>query len=153
MNPASSSLSEAGRAVRCRGLSLVEVMIALFVLAVGILPIFYVFSQGNLGAMMTRDEIMAHSYAAEIIDFGHAVGFDGMTHAEYPDKEVKSIPGGAEVDSRFRRYLNVVERSPEQGLTDWPIEYRILQARVTWNSSGIEKSFALTSLLFRGRTK
>ena len=72
-------------------------MIAVFVLAIGIIPAFYVFSRGTAGTILTRDEILAHSYASELIDYAQALGFDKLDPDEFKPKEVPSIPGGAEI--------------------------------------------------------
>jgi hypothetical protein len=126
-------------------------MVAMVVLMIGIIPALQVFSRGNAGTVMTRDEILAQTYAAELIDYGHAMGFEAMSRATHTDREMPQIPGGQVIDSRFRRTINVVERIPTGGIANWPVEYRILQVRVTWVSSGVTQSHALTSLLFRGR--
>ncbi len=142
-----------GRPPRPAGISLVEVLIALFVLVIGILPAFHVLSQGTMGTTMTRDEILAHAYATEAIDWGYAKGFDAMTAAAFTERDLPAVDGGTPIDPRFRRVLTVVERTPDRGIADWPLEYRILQARVTWTTAGIDQVFVQTGLLFRGRPR
>lgn len=133
------------------GMSFVEVMIAVFVLAAGLLPAFYVFSKGNLGTMMTRDEILAQTYASELVDYGLALGYDRFPPEEFQHREMSEIPGGAPIEIRFHRFLTVVDRVLAPGNADWPLGYRILQVEVAWNSAGVEQKFALTGLLFGGR--
>lgn len=133
-------------------MSLIEVVIAVFVLAVGIIPVVNVFSQGYVGTILTRDEILAHSYASELIDYAQALGFDQLKPSEYNPKEMPSIPGGVDIDTtKFRRFLTVTGDFLPPGNADWPIDYKVLKAEIKWKSSGIEQYFVLTSLLFKGR--
>lgn len=145
--------AEASPCSRRRGLSYIEVIIAVFVLAVGLLPAFSVFSRGNQGTMMTRDEILAQTYCSELIDYAQALGFDDLSPEAFDHREMDTIPGGSLIDGRFHRFLTVVDKVLAPGNADWPVGYRILQVEVTWTSSGVEQKFALTGLVFKGRTE
>ncbi|NLI76085.1 MAG: hypothetical protein GX442_06540 [Candidatus Riflebacteria bacterium] len=133
------------------GLSLLEVIIGVAVLSCGLLPVFYLFSRGNMGTMMTRDEILAHAWAAELVDFAQAQGFDRLDPAANQRREVPVVAGGTPVDPRFRRFLTVTGQVLPPGNADWPIDYRIILAEVTWTTGGVAQQFALTGLVFAGR--
>lgn len=53
---------------RCRGFSYIEVMIALAVLTLGIIPVLSIFTSTSKGTAATIEELTATNYANEIID-------------------------------------------------------------------------------------
>lgn len=131
------------------GISFLEVVIAVCVLFVGIIPAFHVFFRGNFGTIMMRDEIMAQMYASELIDHLLAAGYEEATVGEAV--EVPVIPGGKPLEARFSRRLSVKEKIPAGGCSDWPLQYKIIAVEIHWETSGNPQNFALTALLFRGR--
>lgn len=134
---------------RKAGLTFIEIMIAVCVLAIGIIPAFHVFFRGNAGTIMMRDEILANTYAAELIDSLHARGFDAVGVEQH--KEVPTLSESLPIESRFHRYLTVIHKVPSGGCADWPITYKIIQVDINWEASGRQHSFVLTSLLFKGQ--
>lgn len=124
-----------------------EVMIAVLVVTIGILPIFIVFTKGSEGTTMTRDEIVAHLLACELIDLGTAKSYDGLQIGDHSSESL----GGSNADSKFQRNLKVDEIIPSGGWRNWPLSYKVLTARVQWESSGVPRTFVLTSLIYRGK--
>lgn len=133
------------------GLTLLEVLITIFVLAVGIIPAFQVFSRGSVGTLVNRDELLAHQYANELIDFALATGFDHLDPELLKRQPMRQVEGGSPIDQRFKRFFTVQLKIPAQGIADWPIAYKILTAEIEWDSGGVSKYFVLTSLVFQGR--
>lgn len=134
------------------GLSFVEIVVALFVLVVALVPVFRVFSQGTMGTMMTHDEVLAHQYAGEMLAWAQARGFDGLDVDEFRHPKVMpEVEGSSPIDSRFRRTFSVLLKQPVGGLSDWPMEYKILKTEIHWESSGVDQAFVLTGLVFKGR--
>ena len=134
------------------GLSYLEVVVALFVLMMALIPVFQVFTQGTAGTMLTRDELMAQQYAGEMMAWAHARGFDGLAIEDWREpKEVRAIEESAPIDARFQRWFSVRLKQPLGGLSDWPMEYKITHVEIRWESSGKPQSLVQTGLLFRGR--
>lgn len=135
------------------GFSFIEVMIAICVLGIGLIPVFVVFSRGSQGTIMTRDETHAHLLASEMLDCAIAMGYDhpaleaaGGT-VEIPEASLPYVGPGS---PRFSRALTVQEIFPTGGIGDWPMAYKVLIAKVQWETSGVKSSFNLTSLLYKG---
>ena len=135
---------------RALGVSFVEVVVAAFVLAMGIIPTFYVFSRGNAGTVLNREEITARQYAGELLDYLSTRDYDQVepTSESVPFAQ---IPGGEAIGPRFRRSLTVKRLVPDRGIADWPVEYKIVTAEVEWESNAQPQVFVQTSLLFKGR--
>ena len=133
-----------------RAFSFVEVMVATFVLAMGILPTFYVFSRGNVGTILNQEEITARQYAGELLDYLHARDYQQV--AETSERTLfPLVPGSSELDHRFRRYLTVKKLVPARGIADWPMEYKVLTVEVEWQSGSLDRIMVQTGLLFQGR--
>jgi hypothetical protein len=136
---------------RDAGFSFVELMIAVFVLAMGIIPAFFVFFRGNVGTVLNRDEITARQYAGEVLDYFRARDYDQVTvttdRIEFP-----LVPGGAAIDGKFKRFLAVKRLVPNRGIADWPVEYKIVTVEVEWSADSVPQVFVQTNLLFKGRS-
>jgi type II secretory pathway pseudopilin PulG len=147
-----ASASKHYRIRRC-GFSFLEVLAAIIVLGLGIIPVFMVFSRGSQGTIMTRDETQAHQLASEMLDTAIAMGYDHPAFLanggtiEVPATALANIGGG---HPRFTRSLNVREVLPGGGIGDWPMSYKVLIATVKWEHSGVKQFFNLTTLLFKG---
>lgn len=61
-----------------RGFSYIEVMIALTVLMLGLIPIFSIFTSTSKGTAATIEELTANNYANEIIDNLSAFKYDEL---------------------------------------------------------------------------
>lgn len=143
---------------RTRAFSLTEVLMALLLVACAIIPIFMMFSRGNEGVVRTRDEILAHTYATELLDYAQTLGYDRINSLpgfKFTDRfrlDELPIGGGAlsKVEPNFARYLTVTHWEPQGSLRNWPMSYRFLTATVEWNSMGVQRFYKMTSLLYRG---
>ena len=132
-----------------RGFSFAEVMVAVLVLAVGLVPLFWFFSRTNVGTMKTRDEALAWHYAAELLDVTMAKGYDGIGETPEAGVEVPEIVIGEEktsVESRFVRRLIVRPLRPDHN-SEWPCLYRAVTAEVSWFVEKQPRSMRLTGVL------
>lgn len=132
-----------------RGFSFAELMVAVLVLAIGLVPVFWFFSRTNVGTMKTRDEAMAWHYAAELIDVAMAKGYEGIEETGEDGVEVPEIVIGKAktgVESRFVRRLIVRPLRPDHN-SEWPCLYRTVTAEVSWVVEKQPRSMRLTGLL------
>lgn len=134
---------------RKRGFSFTEIAIALLILAIGLIPVFYVFSRGSAGTVLAREEITAHQLAGEMIDAATLLGYDDARLAD-GQLDGTQLPNVSPDDPRFQRTLLVTDVRPAGGWKDWPVAYKILTARVSWDNSGVVRTFTLTGLLYKG---
>jgi len=67
-NPSSMSLREAKQRSNLKGFSLIELMVAVVILAIAIFGIFNAFSSGWMGMADSRDRTVATNYAQEILE-------------------------------------------------------------------------------------
>lgn len=133
-----------------RALSFVELAIALLLLGITVMPVFMMFRQGTSGTLLTRDEILAHGYAAEVIHAARGLGF-GHPLLEPGSRPVPAVPlpDARAVPERFTRSLTVSEHSgANAGI---PYRYRVLLAEVTWGGGGPARTVRLPGLAFAGR--
>lgn len=134
---------------RRNGFSFAELMSAVLVLSVGLLPILWFFSRTNAGTQKTRDEAMAWQYASELLDYATMRGYDGNAVTSAMGDEVKSIEIAGEktaVDDRFTRRLIVRQLDPQH--SEWPCAYRTLTAVVTWTAETQQRKLSLTGMLY-----
>jgi hypothetical protein len=135
------------------GLSFAEVMVAVLILGVGLLPALWVFSRSNAGTMMTRDEIIAHSYASSLIDYSHAVGFADLPATPPEGSLLTAISLGSRelaVDTRFECRLTVTPVVPEEPDAVWPLAYKTVTADIRWKTGEVAQSHVLTTQVFQG---
>lgn len=134
---------------RQRAFSFAEILVATLIFAFGVIPIFLLFSRGSTGTIMTKEETYARMYADEMIDIAMALGYDDPRLVKGVIK-VDQLPHTGKEDPRFNRFLIVEEVNPTCGWQNWPMSYKVLTASITWESSGVNKSFVLTGLIFKG---
>jgi hypothetical protein len=142
-NPAGSS-----------GVTFLEVMVVVLILGIGLIPVLQVFSRGNRGTMMTRDEILAHTFAGELIDYAHALGYENLPETTPEGQLVAAITINDRtlaMDPRFKRVLTVRRNAPTETDADWPYAYKTVKAEILWESGSVRQSFVLTSLVFHGK--
>jgi hypothetical protein len=130
------------------GFSFTEVMVAVLIIGAGIIPIFLVFSRGNVGTTMTRDEMTAQAYAEELLDYGTALGYEHLKEGATLEAE---FPGLTPADTKFSRVLHVQSVLPSGGWKNWPMAYKVLSANIEWHSGGTKQSFVLTGLVYQGK--
>lgn len=132
------------------GFSFTELVIAVLLLSIGLLPIFWFFSRTNVGTQKTRDEVLAWQYAAELVDCSLARGFAGNDVTDPNGVEVKEITIGSEktsVENKFTRRLFVRPLAPEHH-SAWPCRYRTVTAEVSWVADTQPRNVKLTGLLY-----
>ncbi len=137
--------------------TIVEVMIAVLIIGASMTPIFFMFSRGSTGTIQSRDEVLAYSYAQEMLEFAQARGFDDPQVAVGENRtitslELRALAGGVvplPADPRFTRVLHV--RVPPLSGT-WPYQYKVLVAEVHWKPSGEKtRSVRMTGLLTKAK--
>ena len=136
------------------GFSLTEVMITVLVIGICISPIFFIFSRSNQGTMHTRDDVIAYTFAKEILDFHISLDFDDPALAPVTNKKVnfetlKPVSGGdilLTTDPRFDRFVSVKAIT----VANIPLAYKVIIVEVKWKSSGKDRQFRMTSLKFKG---
>lgn len=135
---------------KTRGFSFAELVVAVLILGIGILPIFWFFSRTSIGTIKTRDEALAWQYAAELIDYSMARGYEATALTDENGIEVREIIVGSDrttIDDRFGRRLYVKALRPDHN-SEWPCLYRTVTAEVTWTVDTQPRSLRLTGLLY-----
>ncbi len=133
-----------------RGFSFVELMVAILILAMGLLPIFWFFSRSNMGTIKTRDEILAQQYAAELIDYARARGYAANEVTGEEGSEIREIEIAGQkttVEERFVRRLYVKDLRPDHH-SEWPCRYRTVTAEIRWQAETQQRSLRLTGLIY-----
>ncbi len=137
---------------RC-GFSFTEILVTVLVTALGVIPVFLVFSKGSMGTMLSRDEMTAHVYAAELIDWCQTHRYDQLAECESkPVLELKfSDDSTSRMDEKYQRLLTVKAVATPGGAGNWPMQYKILTVSIRWKSQGVDRTFVMTGLLSQGR--
>ncbi len=101
-----------------RGFSYVEVMIALAVLALGIIPIFSIFTSTSKGTAATIEELTATNFANEIIDNLSAYKYGELpsVQARTDFDSLKNDPFFARlrvspIKAGYKRFVRIYEKS------------------------------------------
>lgn len=148
---------------RCRprpatgGFSLTELIIAILVIAIGAIPVFIMFSQGSTGTIQTRDEMLAYNYAADLIHWCHAQGFEQLPVGASDRTTLTLNPTAGPavslaMEPGFTRELTVSEPALAAGTDPWPYRYRVVVARVAWiPAGGIQRELRMSAMVFRGQ--
>ncbi len=128
-----------------RGLSLVEVAIAVLVLGFILVPVFSVFERSSSGTVQTRAEMLATGYADELLAWLRTLPPDhpalAVTAAPVPMNPPPELAGPLE--PKFQRVLTVREFPPTTG---WPFRYKLLTVKVSWTAGGPARDLRLTAL-------
>ncbi len=138
---------------RTRGFSFVEVVIAITIMAIGILPIMWFFSRSNVGTIKTRDEIYAQQYAAELFDYVIASGFNSFPPTGDSGMEMPVITIEGEtttIEDRFRRRLIVADLAPTHN-SEWPLQYRTIAVEISWTADQQPRILKLTGIMHAPR--
>ena len=139
-------------ATQRQAFSLVEVMIAVLIIGATMTPLFYMFTRSSSGTVQSRDEVIAYSYAGEILEICQVRGFDDPLLTPGNDKPVTGLAlrtaAGATVpmtaDPRFTRRLHV--KAPAIGGT-WPFEYKVLIVEISWKSGEQTRTVQMTGMV------
>jgi prepilin-type N-terminal cleavage/methylation domain-containing protein len=132
-----------------RGFSFIELIMAVIIMAIGLIPIMWFFSRSNVGTIKTRDEIYARQYACELFDYVVARGFDanfptGDTGTEVPSITIEGET--TEIEDRFSRRLFVADLAPSHN-SEWPLQYRSIMVEVSWSADQQDRNLRLTGIL------
>ena len=122
----------------CRGLSLIEILVAVLVFALGLLPVFDLFRRSIQTYQFGRDEVVAGALAHELID-----QIRGMPFGDVPilsERPLTNADDGAELlggRPATRLDLTHLERGFERYLTVEEVHDRLkkIRCRVTWGTS------------------
>jgi hypothetical protein len=83
--------------IRKNGLSLVEIILSMGILAMIMLPVFMTFSSGNANIQITESEFRAHTAALELMEQIISLPFNLIKAGSYD--AAKIVDGGAFADS------------------------------------------------------
>jgi prepilin-type N-terminal cleavage/methylation domain-containing protein len=136
-----------------RGFSFIELIIAIVIMAIGLIPLMWFFSRSNIGTIRTRDEIYAQQYAAELFDYVTATGFDAHSPTDEAGIEVPAITIESEtttVEPRFSRRLFIDDLAPAHN-SEWPLQYRTVMVEVSWVADQQNRSLRLTGIMHAPR--
>jgi len=102
-NPFSLSLRGAKQRsnLNHNGFTLIELMIAITILALAIFGIFHAYSVGFLGMADTRDRTVATNYAREAMEDVKNMNFELITNENLSTAEI--------IDAKFNRVITVVD--------------------------------------------
>ena len=124
-----------------RGFSFNEVVIAILLIGTAIVPVFHIFSRSAAGTIQTQDEVLAHNYAEELLDFVFTLPKDSPLLVPAPELvpvdsarlTLKTTGGDLPLvtNPKFVRFLSV--REPDNPMK-WPYEYKLLVAEIRWKS-------------------
>ncbi|MBF0498544.1 MAG: type II secretion system protein [Candidatus Riflebacteria bacterium] len=138
---------------KCAGFSLVEILVAVGILAASMLPIALSFSSGNRGIQMTSDEFSAHSAAMELMEQMMSAPFRLLPVGTFKDANiVDGVPLGG--GSPLRLHISAIpDLSRELVISEVKkgamVRFKKVEVTVSWASKepGPRRSFSLKSLL------
>lgn len=133
------------------GLSFAEVIVTMLILAMGIIPVMTVISRGTEGTVMTRDEIIAHQFASELIDYCQALGYEEIPAPGPIDRLTFADGSVLQIEPRFTRTLKISEAASSEDLPAWPKKYKIVVADVSWTTGGVVRHYYLSGMVHQGR--
>ena len=81
------------------GFSVVEIIIALVIIAVGFLPIYNLFRQGSAGTMNTVHETLATNYASDLINLCKDIHYSDIK--ENVSEEEKKLDDDSQINDFF----------------------------------------------------
>lgn len=137
---------------RRRGFTLSEVLVGMLLTAVVLVPLFHLFSRGNVGTVMNRDEVLAQAYAGALLDHLLGLGYDRLPPTATP-QAMAEVPAGGEtlgMAPGFTRFYQVEEIAPAGSLADWPMAYKVVTVTVGWTAPVGMRQFVVTGLLHQG---
>ena len=118
-----------------KGFSLIELMVAVAILAMAILGIFYAYNVGFMGIADARDRTVATNYAREAMEDIKNMDFEAIT--TQPRAFISAdIPG-----TKFKRKVTVADE-----VTD---ELKKVTTVISWDDrNGIPKEVKLETLIY-----
>jgi len=121
------------KGINLNGFSLIELMVAVVILAMAIFGIFHAYSVGFMGMADARDRTVATNYAREAMEDIKNMDFDLITNENLNTPET--------IDEKFTRVVNV-ENEVEGDL-------KKVTTVVSWyDRNGIQKDVKLETLIY-----
>ncbi|MBF0408583.1 MAG: hypothetical protein HQM10_14635 [Candidatus Riflebacteria bacterium] len=137
-------------------LSFVEIMTAVLVLGMVIVPLSQLFNRGATGTVQTRDEVLAYHYAEELLSWLQSKKYSdpdiAVTSAPKPFSEIIINTSGSTSEknsidtSKFTRTVIIREISPSPS---WPYTYKILNVQISWKSGKVDRKIDMASLVYK----
>ncbi|MBF0545870.1 MAG: hypothetical protein HQM08_15610 [Candidatus Riflebacteria bacterium] len=143
-----------GRFSEKKALSFVEIMIAVLLLGLMIVPISNFFNRGTTGTIQTRDEVLAYHYADELLAWLQSKNYDDLELAPATSKSVPTITltsGGLSIQDsietdRFTRSVTIKEITIG---SNWPYIYKVLGVEVAWKSGNVARKIHMSSMVYK----
>ncbi|MEW6709508.1 MAG: hypothetical protein AB1403_06750 [Candidatus Riflebacteria bacterium] len=132
--------------------SFVEIMFAVILLGILLVPIYSLFSQGSHGAIQSRNEILAQQHASNLLAFLHLFPYDHefltpVFKREFGrlDLVLESEALNLEPEPLFKRFLTIKEISP----TNWSRKYKIITINLEWSEGQKKQELKLCGIKFK----
>ncbi len=134
-----------------KGITLVEILVAVVCMSVLLLPLYSVFSQGSYTVLQSRNEILAQQHATNLLAYislfpyehkNLRVGNRSFDNLELKmDTEALSL----KLEPMFRRDLSVKEFKP----TNWPLSYKVVTVSVSWKEMNKNRDLKVCGLIYQ----
>ena len=134
------------------GLSMVEILVAVGILAVVMLPVGLSFSAGSRGLQMTAEEFTAHAAGLELMEQLMAAPFSLLTPGTYADNTLwdgQPLAPGSPLILHLSPSLGFERRLVISEIRKGPVvRFKKLEVTITWKSreGAAPRSFSLKSL-------
>lgn len=129
--------------------TLIEAVIAISILMILCVEIFYLFSQGSTGTIRVHDEIAAINYATSVLAFCKSLPLSHPLLEESDRRLLQSLSLDdrriAGLPDDYTCELTVKSRKSAE-LANYT--YKVLVIRITWKSSGVARSISLSDMIY-----
>jgi prepilin-type N-terminal cleavage/methylation domain-containing protein len=125
-----------------QGVSLVEILIAMGILGLILLPVFFTFSSGNRNMMVTETEFRAHTMALEIMEQLVSLPFKLIPSGKFAAEEIKAQKAAKNMAVPFS-YNDVADFEPQLEINeikkDGKVRFKKISLTVTFPASKADK--------------
>lgn len=126
---------------------MIEVVVAIALLMVLCLQVFYLFNQGSSGTMRVRDEIAAINYAMSVLNYCKALPLSSALLEECENKTVSSLRGArATILSLPDGYSCELTVKSSKSADVANYTYKVLIVKIGWVSRGVTRYISLSDL-------
>lgn len=119
--------------------SFVEIMFAVVCVGLLLVPVYSIFSQGSMGAIQSRNEIIAQQHAANLLSFLSLFPYDHKFLNPTENQDFKKLEleleGEAlnlEPEAMFSRRIAIKELVPDA----WQKQYKLIIVTLNWKEAG-----------------